>query len=327
MKTLIDRTSRALSPRSPLPSRRPQRFATLVATLLTAAIALAADPTFTGPFAAGSLEAPPKHEASGLAASRRAKDILWTHDDSGGAPVLYAVDLTGKKRGSVRVTGVKNEDWEDVAAFQRDGKAWLLIADTGDNDAKRETVRIHVIEEPSPSDLKPSADIDIAPTYSLRVRYEDGPRDCESVAVDAIEGAIYLLSKRNAPPRLYRLPLGPSREKQVVARFVGEVPELAGTSPLDAVFKHLAGKKAAWPTAFDISSDGRLAVVLTYGAPVVFIREGKQTWAETMKQEPLRLLFHGLPQAEGACFSADGRSIYVVSETTPAMVRYDHERE
>jgi hypothetical protein len=111
----------------------------------------------------------------------------------------------------------------------------------------------------------------------------------------------------------------------MVARFIGPVPELAGTSPIDALFKHLAGKKAAWPTGFDISSDGRLAVVLTYGAPVVFSREGKESWAETFKHEPTRLLFHGLPQAEGVCFSADGRSIYVVSETTPAMVRYDRD--
>ena len=313
---------RALSFQRSIVSRLRLTAALLISTL--AAVA-ASEPTFTGPLAAGKLEAPPKQEASGLAASRRAKDILWTHDDSGGAPVLYAVDTAGMKRGSIRVTGVKNEDWEDVAAFSREGKPWLLIADTGDNDAKRDTVRVHVLEEPPTTQLKPTADLEVAPTYSLRIRYEDGPRDCESVAVDAVEGAIYLLTKRNAPPRLYRVPLGASQEKQVVARYLGPVPELAGTSPIDALFKHVAGKRAAWPTGFDISSDGRLAVVLTYGAPVVFARQGKETWGETFKREPTRLLFHGLPQAEGICFASDGSAIYVVSETTPAMVRYDRD--
>jgi hypothetical protein len=303
-------------------SRTRLTAALLLATTTTIA---ASEPTFTGPLAAGSLEAPPKQEASGVAASRRAKDILWTHDDSGGAPVLYAIDTAGKKRGSIRVTGVKNEDWEDVAGFSREGKPWLLVADTGDNDAKRDTVRVHVLEEPLTAQLKPTADLEVAPTYSLRIRYEDGPRDCESVAVDAIEGAIYLLTKRDAPPRLYRVPLGASREKQVVARYLGPVPELAGTSPIDTLFKHVAGKRAAWPTGFDISSDGRLAVVLTYGAPVVFARQGKEPWAETFKREPTRLLFHGLPQAEGVCFAGDGSAIYVVSETTAAMVRYDRD--
>jgi uncharacterized protein YjiK len=62
-----------------------------------------------------------------------------------------------------------------------------------------------------------------------------------------------------------------------------------------------------------------------YGTPVVFNRRGKESWSDTFKQEPVRLVFHGLPQAEGVCFSADDRSIYVVSETTPAMVRYDRD--
>ncbi|MGH7944892.1 MAG: hypothetical protein ACREF9_07775, partial [Opitutaceae bacterium] len=224
--------------------------------LIAATSPASADINYNGPVAAGSLQAPPKQESSGLAVSRQATGILWTHDDSGGAPVLHAVDITGAKRGSVRVTGVKNEDWEDVASFRRDGKAWLLIADTGDNDAERGTVWLHVIEEPLPSTLKPASDIQVAPAYSLRVRYEDGSRDCESVAVDANEGAVYLLTKRDSPPRLYRVPLGASREKHITARFVGPVPELAGNSPIDSLFKHVAGKRAAWPTGFDISADG-----------------------------------------------------------------------
>jgi hypothetical protein len=91
------------------------------------------------------------------------------------------------------------------------------------------------------------------------------------------------------------------------------------------LFKHVAGKRAAWPTSLDITANGRTAVVLTYAGPAVFSREGKEAWQETFKREPTRLLFHGLPQAEGVCFSSDGRSIYVVSETTNAMVRYDRE--
>jgi hypothetical protein len=291
----------------------------------TALAATAEKQSYVGPLAAGSLQAPPRQESSGLAISRRSPDILWTHDDSGGAPVLYAVDTSGKKRGSLRVRGVKNEDWEDLASFQRDGKSWLLIADTGDNDAERDTVRLHVVEEPAVAELNPAKEIEAAPAYSLHLRYEDGPRDCESVAVDAIEGVVYLLTKRDNPARLYRVPLGATAEKQIVAKFLGTVPKLAGSSPIDSLFKHVAGKRAAWPTSFDLSNDGRTAVILTYAGPVVFVREGKASWPETFKHDPVRLLFHGLPQAEGACFSSDGHSIYVVSETTTAIVRYDLE--
>jgi hypothetical protein len=301
------------------------RLGLLLAAGSAIASAAAGEPSFLGPLSAGTLQAPPKQESSGLAVSRQSPDILWTHDDSGGAPVLYAVDTSGRLRGSVRVTGVKNEDWEDVASFQRDGKAWLLIADTGDNDAERDTVRLHVIEEPATSRLNPSSETQVTPAYSLRIRYEDGSRDCESVAVDATEGAAYLLTKRDAPPRLYRVPLGPSKEKQVVARRLGTVPELSGNTPIDSLFKHVAGKRAAWPTGFDVTGDGSAAVVLTYAGPVVFSRRGKEPWSETLKRAPVRLLFHGLPQAEGVCFSSDGRAIYVVSETSTTLVRYDRE--
>ena len=304
---------------------RPARFSGGILAALLAVSLGAADASYMGPLAAGTLQAPPRQESSGLAPSRHSPEILWTHDDSGGAPVLYAVDTNGRNRGSLRVTGVKNDDWEDLASFQRDGKSWLLIADTGDNDARRETIRLHVVEEPAPSRLNPANDIEVTPAYSLRIRYEDGPRDCEAVAVDAIEGAVYLLSKRDSPARLYRVPFGASREKHVIAKFLGPVPELAGSSPIDSLFKHVAGKRAAWPTGFAITSDGRTAVVLTYAGPVIFARTGKESWPEAFKREPTRLLFHGLPQAEGICFSSDGRSIYVVSESTQAMVRYDRE--
>jgi hypothetical protein len=94
---------------------------------------------------------------------------------------------------------------------------------------------------------------------------------------------------------------------------------------MDSLFKHVAGKRAAWPTAFDITADGRMAVILTYAGPVVFARSGNGGWPEVLAGEPTRLLFHGLPQAEGICFSQDGAAIYVVSETTNAMVRYDRD--
>jgi hypothetical protein len=299
--------------------------ATLVALALATAVPFA-QPAFNGPFSVTTaLQAPPRQEASGLAISRRTDDLFWMHDDSKGTPVLYAVDRSGTRRGALRISGTRNEDWEDLASFERDGKAWLLIADTGDNDAKRGTVNLHVVEEPPAAQLNPARDTELAPAYTIRLCYENGPRDCESVAVDAREGMVYLLTKRDDPSQLHRVPLARPTEKTVTARRVGSVTELAGNSPIESLFKHVAGKRAAWPTAMDISADGRAAVVLTYAMPVVFVRQGNEAWADTFKREPVRLLFHGLPQAEGVCFSRDGASIYVASESTATLVRYDRE--
>jgi hypothetical protein len=284
----------------------------------------AAELAFTGPITAGELEAPPKHETSGIAASRRQADILWVHDDSGGAPVLYAVNTTGKKLGAVRVTGVKNDDWEDVASYEQGGEAWLLIADTGDNDAKRGTVWLHVIKEPKPEQLSPHGELSAAPVFSIRLRYEDGPRDCESVAVDVAERAVYLLTKRDEPARVYRIDLAPPRDKEpVVARLVGMVPHVPAPTILEKLVKGHTGKRRGEVCAMDFSADGRTAVILSYGAALVFERRATEPWAETLAREPLILPGHGLLQAEAACFSSDGKTIFVASEGRGPFVRYD----
>jgi hypothetical protein len=54
-------------------------------------------------------------ESSGVAASRTHAGILWTHNDSGDGPNLYATDLHGTDRGAVRVPGAAAVDWEDIA--------------------------------------------------------------------------------------------------------------------------------------------------------------------------------------------------------------------
>jgi hypothetical protein len=286
-----------------------------------AAPGASADATFVGPDRAGALEAPPRREASGLAASRRNPGLWWVHDDSGGAPVLYAVDDAGKLLGAVRLAGVKNNDWEDLAAFSRDGRDWLLVADTGDNNADRKTVQLHLLAEPARAALARDRETSATPAWSLRVRYPDGPHDCEAVAVDAREGAIYLLTKRENHPRLYRVPLAPAAAP-VEAQLVLAVTTLDGDDTTSTLLKALVGKKYDWPTSMDFAPDGSAAVVLTYGNVLVFPRHTGESWAAAFGRTPQRLGYHGLPQAEGVAFSAEGASIRVVSEGMTDIARY-----
>ena len=238
---------------------------------------------------------------------------------------IFAVSTSGENLGTWKVKNAENEDWEDIASYRQDNKAWLLVADVGDNDAKRPTVQLHVVEEPPRDQLKPDTELRVRPTRTLTVRYEDGPRDCESVAVDPVEGMIYLLTKRDDPPRLYRVPLAAPDTGVQVARFVRKVTAVIGRTSIDTLIKKVVGKKFAWPTAMDFSADGRAAVVLTYGEPLVFVRKAGESWSDALGRAPLRLPFPNLPQAEAACFSPDGRTIFVASETTRTFVRYDLE--
>ncbi len=300
-----------------------RRVASAILGILLLPFVFAAEAPLAGPIEAGHLQSPTK-EISGLAASRQSPGLLWTHNDSGGQPVLYAVSEDGAKRGALRISGVKNEDWEDLAACKLDGKSWLVIGDVGDNDAKRSHVVIHVVEEPKRDQFLSAGELSAKPAFSLAIKYEDGARDCESIAVDEAERAIYLLSKRDAVPRLYRVPLVPAGNRTpLIARFVGTVPHIPPPTAAEKKVKGHLGRRRAEVCAMDFAADGSAAVVLTYGAVLYFPRRAGESWADALRHEPALLGAHHLPQAEAACFTPDGRHLYVASETTPNLLRYD----
>src|SRR5437588_13008164 len=76
-------------------------------------------------------------ESSGVAVSRAHPGVLWTHNDSGDGPFLYATDLQGRDRGSLLVPGAHAVEWEDIALgpcprAAGSAGARVYIAATGD---------------------------------------------------------------------------------------------------------------------------------------------------------------------------------------------------
>lgn len=250
------------------------------------------------------LRAAAVNEASGMAAAHGGGGY-WLINDSGSAARLHRIGPAGEDLGSVAVEGVTNRDWEDLAGFEWKGKPHLLIADVGDNAAQHDSCTLIAVEEPVATAGKPLAG-SVAPVWSIRFRYPDGPRDCESVAVDAKAGKIVLLSKRDRPPRLYELPLRPAGDGIQTAVFVGttRVPPPRGTL-------HPYGEQ---PTAMDFSPDGRRAAVLSYVGVFVFERAPGEPWAKAFAKNPVMLEPHRLRQAEALAFSRDGQRLIAVSE-------------
>ena len=246
-------------------------------------------------------------EASGAAASRRVDDAVWVINDSGGTPQLHLLGTDGADRGAVTVEGVKNIDWEDLASYTSGGVARLLIADTGDNNARRPHVSLLIVREPViPGGGKPVAG-SVKVERRIDFRFEGGPRDCEAVAVDAARQRVLLLTKRTSPPELHELPLAPKTTAGAlpVTRKIGTVT-LPPPTRLRIAF-------ATQPTAMDISADGSAVAVLTYVGVFLFQRAEGQSWQAAMAA-PVALGPHLLPQAEAIAFSRDGSSIFVLSE-------------
>src|SRR5688572_4859000 len=60
------------------------------------------DSGYSAPMIVGKLEAPDIKESSGLTASE-CQDVLWTHNDAGNGPLIFAMDLQGKHLGAWQV--------------------------------------------------------------------------------------------------------------------------------------------------------------------------------------------------------------------------------
>ena len=278
---------------------------------LLATCPLVAEPAFLIQPDPARLRSPAISEASGLAVSPTDAGFLWLVNDSGGTSEVHLVTTDGTPRGSVTIHAA-NRDWEDLAAFMWNGEPHLLIADVGDNGSTRERVTLHVVREPVLPAAGKSLAGKVATAWKIEFTFEDGPRDCEAVAVDAAAGRILLISKRTEPPVVYELPLRPG--KHPVARRIGTTATLGPGSNLPF------GRQ---PTGMDISPDNRLAAVITYLGVFLFKRSPEQTWTQAFGEPPDFLGPHGLKQAESVAFSSDGRTIFAVSEKgNSPIIRY-----
>lgn len=237
------------------------------------------------------------NESSGLACGRANKDTFWTHNDSGGKPQVYAFGPRGEELATVTVPGAQARDWEDLASFSHGGQHFLLIADTGDNDAKRESYTLYVVPEPKLRGGTKPAELTATPAQTIRFRYEDGSHNCESAAVDPQTRAIYLVSKVPADScKVYTVPWPAQKGKST------------------AVARAVATLNIPTTTAMDISPDGRRAIVLTYGDAFEFTRGAKETWDQAFSRPPRQIKMPPRAAGESICYGADGKTLYLTSE-------------
>ena len=90
-------------------------------------------------------------ESSGLAVSRKNPGIFWTHNDSGGKPILYGIHPEKGIVAKLILTGIDAIDWEDLELARCSTNTetdCLYVADIGDNMRVRDNLQIYVVYEP-----------------------------------------------------------------------------------------------------------------------------------------------------------------------------------
>ncbi len=237
------------------------------------------------------------NESSGLARCVSRPGTYWTHNDSGDRPRLFLFDEAGKTLATFDVAGARATDWEDMCSFRYQQTNYLLIGDVGDNAARRQSVKLYLVEEPSESRLAKPLGGKLAVKQTIEFTYEDGPRDCESIGFDPRGGEIYLVSKEVAMEcSVYRLPLFGNDDGQV------------------RVAKRVARIEVPIAVAMDISPDGSGLIVLTYFEAFEFRRRGKESLAAALRRPGRRLTMPVRRQGETICYGHDGRSLFLTSE-------------
>lgn len=250
-------------------------------------------------------------ESSGLAASRRSRDVFWTHNDSGDDAYLYAFDSSGKRLGIFRVAGAKNYDWEDIAAYtDKNGESYLYIGDIGDNGRKRSEVVIYRVREPEikPADEKTTKKTarQTARAEAIRVKYPDAPRDAETLLVNPANGDLYIVSKSLiGGADVYKLPAAFNTNKTNRLERIGAV-SVPSVTP-------------GFLTGGSVSPDGKRLILSDYFAAYEFVLPAKaKNFDEIWKQTAAAVNLGEREQGEAVCYGLDGKTIYATSEKKPS---------
>jgi hypothetical protein len=240
-------------------------------------------------------------EASGLATSEADAGVVWTHNDSGGGPEVFAVGLDdGADRGRFTLDGASAVDWEDMARGPgADGGADVLyLADIGDNMSRRPSVTVYRAPEPTIDPAAPTGTI--AGVDALTLSYADGPHDAEALLADPVTGDLFVVTKAwdGAAAGAYRIPADASPGTPAVMARAGDV----------------AVARGELVTGGDVAADGSVVALRTYTSVLLWDRAEGRSVAEALAGTPCSAPAPAEVQGEALALDPDGRGYVTVSE-------------
>ncbi len=252
-------------------------------------------------------------ESSGLVVSQCQENVLWTHNDSGDGPYVFAMDRTGTHLGTWKVANAENVDWEDISTHKdAAGKCFIYVGEIGNskNGERTEHIIYRFAEPPiQQTDLGTSRENAAAtePATELKFSYPDRRGNAEVLLADPKSGALYIVTKEESEPAaVYKLNPEFGARKQIAVK-VAEI-----TVPA-VPFGMLTGG--------DISPDGKRLVLCDYFAAYEFaLPDGSDNFDEIWKQKPTVIALGKRKQGEAIAYSRDGNSILATSEGKNAPV-------
>ncbi|MBE1533560.1 lactonase family protein [Actinomadura algeriensis] len=224
-------------------------------------------------------------ESSGLAVSRRHRGVVYTHNDSGGVPQIFALGPDGRTRAVLTLGGAQARDWEAMAIGEDErGRPAIFVADIGDNLGGAWPY-VTIYRVPEPATLRDRT----LDATRFEMRYEDGPRNAEAMMINPKTNRVYIVSKLFGG-KVYEAPANLRTEGYNTLRAVADAPSIA--------------------TGAAFSPDGRTCVIRAYfGATVYEVgadgRPGERIGSVDVPRQE---------QGEAVTYTADGRGVLLSSE-------------
>lgn len=250
----------------------------LLVIVVISSLSRRADGEESAPHVVSKMTDPLIRESSGLAISRAHDDLAYTINDSGNAPLVFAVQIsTGDVVGTTRVEGGLLRDTEAIAI---DSRGTLWVSDTGDNRNNRTDTALYALAEPGPGNQTVTA-------QRYPVTYPQGRPNVEALLINPETDAKFLVSKELFGGTVYALPSRLEAGRANVLKVVG-------------------GDVPATITDGTFTTDGAYAVLRNYGSIYVV---DPATWSVLNSQDS-----PPEPQGESIAAEGSGRSLLVGSE-------------
>ncbi len=247
-------------------------------------------------------------EASGLAISKQNPDLVWTHNDSGGGDIIYALRTDGTFRGTYRLGTAFLTDAEDIAIGPGPlpGVDYIYVGDIGNNDSIRAQIRVKRVPEPFVDENQDPVGVTLDNADTITLVYPTGAdapglKDAETLFVDT-NGDIYAVTKRDFSNKMYRAPFPQSTSTAITLEYVATLHASTGL---------------IWITAGDCSRDGRRIVVRNDRAADyanVWPREPGEDIGVLLEFSPCLIALQSEPQGEAIAWQPDGSGFLTVSE-------------
>jgi hypothetical protein len=174
----------------------------------------------------------------------------------------------------------------------------IYIGDIGDNNSVYSDYTFYKFQEPLLS-------VDTISIYeTIRFRYPDGAHDAEAFLVEPVSGAIYIITKRDNPSRIYKLTPPFTDQTIYTAQEVGQL-------------SHGGVVSAA------LSPDGREIIIKTYFSLSHYKRLAGQTIESALQKPPSVIPYQAEPQGEAVCFLNNNTGYFTLSEKGHGVVKYD----